>query len=117
MLGTQPPAPPLQSPARINLSKNLRRWTSTFRDRRAGAVEEINAYIAVRDSLLAQAEKVPTLEANRSVAVANDVVQTCLRPARRVYAAQHLPEADAVRELRRCQDVTKRIIALRDAIC
>ena len=117
MQSTQPPAPPLQSSARISVPKDLRRSTGTFREGSPVALEEINAYIATRDGLLAQAEKVPSLEAIHSVAVANDVVQTCLRPARRVYAAQHLPEADAARELRRCQNVTKRIVELRGAIC
>jgi hypothetical protein len=53
-------------------------------------VDEINAYIAIRDGLMVR-----------------------LKPARPAYQAQHLPEADAVRERKRCQTVKARVAALR----
>ena len=72
-------------------------------------VDEINAYIAIRDELLAEAEQIMTRAKIDSVAVANDFVTTCLKPARSPYQAQCLPEADAVRERRRCEAVKARL--------
>src|SRR5256885_2352277 len=60
------------------------------------AHDEIGAYIAIRNILLADAEKSPTSEAIASLAAANDVVETCLRPACPPYQAQHLAEIDTV---------------------
>jgi hypothetical protein len=76
-------------------------------------IAEINAYIAIRDDLLAEAENVPTSANLNSVIVANDFVETCLRARRLGYEMQHLSEADAVRERKRCQKVKQRITALR----
>jgi hypothetical protein len=72
-------------------------------------VDEINAYIAIRDELLAEAEQIMTRAKIDSVTVANDFVATCLKPARPPYQAQCLPETDAVRERRRCETVKARI--------
>jgi hypothetical protein len=72
-------------------------------------VDEINAYIAIRDELLAEAEQIMTRAKIDSVTVANDFVTTCLKPARSPYQAQCLPEADAVRERRRCEAVKARL--------
>ena len=72
-------------------------------------VDEINAYIAIRDELLAEAEQIMTRAKIDSVTVANDFVATCLNPARPPYHAQCLPETDAVRERRRCETVKARI--------
>ena len=76
------------------------------------AIEEINAYMAIRDSLLAQAEALTTPSVLKRANLVNDFVETCLRPARSPYEAQCLPEADAVRERRRCQAVKIRIAEL-----
>jgi len=76
------------------------------------ALEEIAAYIAIRDGLLAEAEKAATCESLRRVATANDFVETCLRPARSPYEAQFLAEVDAARERKRCEMVKVRIAQL-----
>jgi hypothetical protein len=72
-------------------------------------IAEINAYIAIRDGLLVEAEQVKTRAKIDSVTAANDFVMACLKPARPPYEAQCLPEADAVRERKRCEDVRARI--------
>jgi hypothetical protein len=75
---------------------------------------EINAYIAIRDQLLAEAEKLRTATKLASTGLANDFVQGCLQPARSTYEAQCLPEADAIRERERCDAVRNRLVELRD---
>jgi hypothetical protein len=77
------------------------------------AVDEINAYIAIRDELLAEAEELKTHKKLDCVCIANDFVETCLKPARPPYEAQCLPEPDAVRERKRCEAVRIRIAELR----
>ena len=81
----------------------------------AYSVTEINAYIAIRDQLLAEAEEVRTKAKISSTALANDFVLGCLQPMRSPYEAQCLPEMDAVRERTRCEAVRNRIAQLRDA--
>jgi hypothetical protein len=76
------------------------------------AIEEINGYIAIRDDLLAQAEEVTTPGALQRAAIANDLVESCLRPVRRPYEAQFLPELDAARERKRCTAARVRITEL-----
>ena len=76
------------------------------------AIDEINAYAAIRDDLLAEAEEVPTRAKLASVAVANDFVETCLQPPQPAYQSQHLSGADAAREQKRCNDVKNRIAEL-----
>lgn len=73
------------------------------------ALDEITAYIAIRDNLLAEAEESPTTSTLHRAGIANDVVETFLKPARPPYEAQHLPETDAVRERQRCETVKARI--------
>src|SRR5882724_5146928 len=72
-------------------------------------IDEINAYIAIRDELLAEAEQIMTRAKIDSVTVANDFVATCLKPVRPPYHAQCLPETDAVRERKRCETVKARV--------
>jgi hypothetical protein len=79
---------------------------------RQHAVEEIQAYIVIRDGLLSEAEKKPTSELLRRLSIANDFVESCLRPTRSPYEAQFLPELDAVRERERCQTVRVRVAKL-----
>jgi hypothetical protein len=77
------------------------------------SVAEINAYIAIRDQLLAEAEKHQSTAKLASTALANDFVEGCLKPARSPYETQCLPESDAVRERQRCETVRARIAQLR----
>ena len=77
------------------------------------AVAEINAYIAIRDELLEEAEQIKTCAKIDSVEVANNFVITCLRPARSPYKSQSLPETDAARERKRCKAINARIVELR----
>jgi len=80
------------------------------------AIEEINAYAAIRDDLLAEAEEVPTRAKLESVTVANNFVETCLQSAHPAYQAQNLRGADADRERKRCGDVKNRVAELRAGI-
>ena len=80
------------------------------------AVEEINAYIAVRDVLLVEAEEVTTLAGLDRLTIANKFAETCLRLARSPYEAQCLAETDAIRERKRCAAVKVRIAELRLAV-
>jgi hypothetical protein len=74
---------------------------------------EINAYIAIRDQLLAEGEKFHSSAKLASAALANEFVEGCLKPARTPYEAQCLTESDAVRERERCESVRERIAKLR----
>jgi hypothetical protein len=76
-------------------------------------VDEINAYIAIREIALAEAEKEPSSVNLQRARIANDFVENCLKPARPPYQAQHLPETDAARERGRCQAVKVRLSLLR----
>ena len=76
-------------------------------------VDEINAYVAIRDIALAEAEKDPSSVNLERVRIANEFVENCLRPARSPYQSQHLPKPDAARERGRCQAVKVRLSLLR----
>jgi hypothetical protein len=81
----------------------------------AGSTEtiaEINAYIAIRDDLLAEAEQIRTRAKIDSLVVANDFVEKCLKPARPPYEGQCLPPGEAIRERKRCEVVKGRIAEL-----
>ena len=80
------------------------------------SVAEINAYIAIRDQLLAEAEELHSNAKLASTALANDFVEGCLKPARSPYEAQCLPELDAVHERKRCAVVRDRIEQLRKTV-
>ncbi len=77
------------------------------------AITEIRAFIAIRDNLLAEAEKSKAKAKLDSVTVANEFVQSCLKPARSPYQAQCLPESEAARERKRCEVVKHRVTKLR----
>ena len=79
------------------------------------SVTEINAYIAIRDDLLAEAEELQTSAKLAATELANDFVFGCLKPARPLYEAQYLPESDAIRERKRCETVRERIAQLRNS--
>jgi hypothetical protein len=76
------------------------------------SVAEINAYIAIRDQLLAEAEKANSNAKIASAVLANEFVEGCLKPGRSPYDAQCLPETDAERERQRCAAVRERITQL-----
>ena len=78
-----------------------------------GALEEIKAYIAVRDRLLEEAEQGLTESALERLILANRFLASCLKPARAPYHAQSPPEADALRELKRCRAIDVRIAEMR----
>ena len=78
------------------------------------SVDEINAYIAIRDELLTEAEELHTSAKLAATELANDFVFGCLKPARSPYEAQCLPESDAIRERKRCEAVRARIEKLRN---
>jgi hypothetical protein len=78
----------------------------------AYTISEINTFIAIRDYLLIEAETSKTREQINRASLANQIVETCLRPARHPYEAQCLPEADAIRERKRCQAAESRITKL-----
>src|SRR6266478_4578101 len=80
------------------------------------SVAEINAYIAIRDQLIAEAEELHSNAKFASAALANDFVEGCLKPARSPYEAQCLPESDAVHERKRCAVVRDRIEQLRKTV-
>lgn len=77
------------------------------------AIEEINAYIAVRDGLMAEASNNKTEAAIERLVLANHFVSTCLGPARQPYLSQYLPAKDAARELQRCHAVDAQIARFR----
>jgi hypothetical protein len=79
------------------------------------SIDEINAYIAIRDELLAEAEELHTSAKLAATELANDFVFGCLKPARSPYEAQCLPEEDAAFERQRCEAVRNRIAQLRSA--
>ena len=77
------------------------------------AIEEINAYIAVRDGLMAEAARDRTEASIERLALANQFVSNCLGPARQPYLSQCLPAKDAARELQRCHSVDAQIAKFR----
>jgi hypothetical protein len=78
----------------------------------AYSIAEINAYIAVRDQLLAEAERTHASAKLASTALANDFVEGCLQSPRSPYQAECLSESDSARERIRCKVVRERISEL-----
>jgi hypothetical protein len=79
-------------------------------------IGEINAFIAIRDELLAEAEETKAVSKLESLIVANNFVESCLTPARSPYDMQFLPEPAARRERKRCEQVKRRVADLRDQL-
>ncbi len=75
-------------------------------------VDEINTYVAIRDLRVAEAERSPTVENLRQATLTNNFVENCLQRPQIVYAAQHLPETEAVFERKRCAVVKARLSEL-----
>lgn len=103
--------PLLQSPTRLPQSRG--RKTTTTEPNPRSIADELHAYIAIRDDLLAKAEKGPTPAKLHSAAVANEFVKNCLQLPRATYRAQHLVERDTKRERERCEAVEQRLNTLR----
>lgn len=80
------------------------------------AIAEIGAYIAIRERLLAEAERTRSEALIDRVAGANAFVQSCLKPARLPYQGQCLPEYEAAHEWKRCEAVKVRIARLRTTL-
>jgi hypothetical protein len=95
--------------------RELRAQNLTLEFGSAYSVAEINAYIAIRDQLLDEAEKLHSTTKLASTSLANDFVEGCLKPASAPYDTQCLPEKEAARERKRCEAVRIRIAELRDS--
>ena len=79
-------------------------------------IGEINAFIAIRDELLVEAEEAQTESKLHSLIVANNFVESCLTPARSPYDVQFLPESDAKRERKRCEKIKRLVEDLRNQL-
>jgi hypothetical protein len=79
-------------------------------------IGEINAFIAIRDELLVEAEEAKTPSKLESLIVANNFVESVLTPARSPYDVQFLPEPDARRERKRCEQIKRRVADLQDQL-
>jgi len=110
---TQPPLRTVFLPKNISQKRLPQRTMSSDFRMTSYVVDEINAYVAIRDIALAEAEKDPSSVNLERVRIANEFVENCLRPARSPYKSQHLPETDAARERGRCQAVKVRLSLLR----
>lgn len=74
--------------------------------------EVVSAYIAIRDRLLEEVGKIATPEKLNRLAIANDLVLACLKPARAPYEAQFLSESEAARERNRCNAIQGKVANL-----
>jgi hypothetical protein len=74
--------------------------------------DEIRAYAVIRDLALGEAEKLTNSLNLQRTRIANEFVENALRPARRPYETQHLPDSDATRERQRCEAVKIRLSLL-----
>ena len=79
-------------------------------------IGEINAFIAIRDELLAEVDEVKSVSKLDSLMIANNFVESCLTPARSPYDMQVLPESDAKRERQRCEEIKQRVAHLRNEV-
>jgi hypothetical protein len=107
--------PLASSPIKFASRSKLRKTRPRTRIDSLNVIAEIKAYIAIRNDLLAEAEQLKTRAKIDSATVANDFVQSCLKPARPPYESQCLPEAVAVRERKRCEAARRRLAELRAA--
>lgn len=80
------------------------------------STDVVNAYIAIRDRLSEEVEKIATPEKLNRLAIANDLVFACLKPARSPYDAQFLSETEAAKERTRCDSIRGRIAKLLAAV-
>ncbi len=103
--------------ATLPRSRNKTRPLKTADTPTADAVaEEIYAFIAMRDLLLAEAEDATSEASLHRLWMANEFAERCLEPARPPYQAQTLPSAEAARERQRCKAIKLRIAELRTRV-
>jgi len=76
------------------------------------ARDEIQAYAAIRDLLLSNAEVTTSVNSLIRAAIANEFVESCLRPPRSPWQAEYLEPREAARERERCCAAKMRIAAL-----
>ena len=110
---TQPPLRTVFLPRKISQKRLLKTAKPSDFRMTSYIVDEINAYVVIRDIALAEAEKEPSSLNLERARIANDFVENCLKPARPPYEAQSLPETDAALERGRCQAVKVRLSLLR----
>ena len=75
--------------------------------------DEIQAYATIRDLALGEAEKMTNSLNLERARIANEFVESCLKPAKSPYEAQQLPKGEAARERQRCEAVKIRLSLLR----
>jgi len=75
-------------------------------------LDEINAYVAIRDMRVAAAEQDATPANIRQATLANNFVEICLSRPQIVYASQYLPEASASFERQRCAKIKELLATL-----
>jgi hypothetical protein len=93
-------------------TKSSETWSSTRHAMSTYIADEIRAYATIRDIALAEAEKLTNSLNLERARIANDFVENALKPARRPYESQHLPDGDATRERQRCEAVKVRLSLL-----
>lgn len=99
--------------SKANQTKPKRKSATTSNARPPQYIlNEINAYISIRDLRVAAAERDATPENLRQATLANNFVELCLSRPQIVYAAQYLPEASASFERERCATIKTLIAAL-----
>ena len=99
----------------IQFSRPEKRQTRSSDHAQIGSKEardEIEAYEAIRDFLLNDAEVTASLESLRRAAIANELIESCLQPPRSPWQAQCLEPRQATRELERCCAAQMQIAAL-----
>ncbi len=103
----------ISSPRKTSDSRRHKNIPSAVPPANRYAIEEIGAYIAVRDGLIEEARLETTEASIERLVLTNNFVANCLRPTRPPYLTQCLPEVDTVRELKRCHAVDLQIAKLR----
>jgi hypothetical protein len=76
-------------------------------------VDEIHAYVVIRDLAVAEAEKEPNMLNVERACIANEFVEKCLNPARTPYETQYLQQAEAAQEREACHEIRIRLSLLR----
>ncbi len=105
----------MASESTVQFSRPERTQTRSSDHAQVGSKEardEIEAYAAIRDLLLSNAEVTTSIESLRRAAIANELLESCLRPPRSPWQAQYLEPREAARELDRCCATKMRIAAL-----
>ena len=99
----------------VQFSRSERTQTQSSDHAQIGSKEardEIQAYAAIRNLLLSDAEVTASAESLRRAAIANEFVESCLRPPRSPWQAEYLEPREAACERQRCCAAKMRIAAL-----